>query len=92
MPKSNKPPSYRRHKASKQAIVTIGGRDIYLGSYGSAESRELYSKLLAGIVQPDDLVRRPPPLSPRWIASPWWNYWRRFGSTPKLIMSTEMEN
>jgi hypothetical protein len=59
MPKSSKPPTYRRHKAIGQAVVTFNRRDVYLGTYGSAESKELYSKLLVGIFKPDDLVRRP---------------------------------
>ena len=29
-------PSYRLHKPSGQAVVTINGRDIYLGKYNSA--------------------------------------------------------
>jgi hypothetical protein len=27
-------PSYRRHKPSGQAVVTLSGRDIYLGKWG----------------------------------------------------------
>lgn len=37
-------PKYRRHKASGQAIVSIDGRDRYLGPYGSVESREAYRR------------------------------------------------
>jgi hypothetical protein len=33
-------PSYRRHKQSGQAIVTLSKRDILLGEYGSRESRD----------------------------------------------------
>ena len=40
-------PSYRRHKASGQAIVTLGGKMIYLGRYGSAESRAEYTRVIA---------------------------------------------
>jgi hypothetical protein len=29
-------PTYRRHKPSGRALVTIDGRDIYLGAYDSA--------------------------------------------------------
>ena len=47
MPRTKLPPKYRLHKASGQAVVTLNGRDIYLGPYGSAQSRELYAKLLA---------------------------------------------
>jgi integrase len=37
-------PSYRLHKQSGQAIVTLNGRDILLGTHGSAESRERYNR------------------------------------------------
>jgi integrase len=40
-------PSYRRHKASGQAVVTLGGRDIYLGKFNSAASRREYNRLIA---------------------------------------------
>ncbi len=40
-------PSYRHHKASGQAIVSIYGRDYYLGLNGSAASREKYDQLIA---------------------------------------------
>lgn len=40
-------PSYRHHKPSGQAVVTLGGKDHYLGNYGSRESREAYDRLLA---------------------------------------------
>ncbi len=40
-------PSYRRHKPTGKAVVTIGGRDIYLGRYNSAESRQEYNRLIA---------------------------------------------
>ena len=33
------PPSYRLHKARNCAVVTLGGRNYYLGPYGSPESR-----------------------------------------------------
>jgi integrase len=41
-------PSYRLHKASGQAIVTIRGKDHYLGKYESTESRSKYDDLMAG--------------------------------------------
>lgn len=44
---ANRPPKYRRHKASGQAIATIEGRDHYLGPYGSPESHEKYQCLVA---------------------------------------------
>ena len=44
---SNKIPSYRHHKPSGLAVVTAGGKDHYLGKYGSTESREAYGRLIA---------------------------------------------
>lgn len=40
-------PSYRLHKASGQGVVTLDGKDFYLGEYGSPESEERYRRLLA---------------------------------------------
>ncbi len=40
-------PSYRLHKPTNQAVVTIGGRDSYLGAYNSAKSRAEYDRLIA---------------------------------------------
>jgi len=34
-----KTPSYRLHSSDGRAVVTIDGRDIYLGKYNSPESR-----------------------------------------------------
>jgi hypothetical protein len=39
-------PSYRLHKATGKAVVTLNGRDIYLGSFGTAQSRE-YNRIIA---------------------------------------------
>jgi integrase len=43
----HKLPSYCRHKASGQAVVTIDGRDVYLGPHGSAESKQKYEQQIA---------------------------------------------
>ena len=40
-------PSYRLHKASGQAMVCLGGRDYYLGEYGSARSKAEFHRLKA---------------------------------------------
>ena len=37
-------PRYRLHRASGQAIVTIDGRDVYLGKHGTTASREAYQE------------------------------------------------
>jgi len=45
MPAKRKP-AYTLHKPTGQARVRIDGKDHYLGSYGSSESRERYDELI----------------------------------------------
>jgi integrase len=49
--KRSKPPSYRLHKPSGKAVVTLpdgqGGRkDVYLGPYASPQSRQEYARIV----------------------------------------------
>jgi hypothetical protein len=47
MPRLNgRIPKYRRHRASGQAIVTLNGRDHYLGPHGSETSKAEYDRLV----------------------------------------------
>src|SRR5262245_59164619 len=39
-----KNPSYRKHKATGQAVVTLNGRDFYLGPWQSAASKAEYKR------------------------------------------------
>jgi integrase len=39
-------PKYRRHKPTGQAVVTLAGRDIYLGKWGTKASRTEYDRLI----------------------------------------------
>jgi integrase len=43
----SQPPSYRQHKPSGQAVVTLSGKDHYLGRYDSPESHQRYDELVA---------------------------------------------
>jgi integrase len=40
-------PSYRLHKGTGQAVVTVEGKDHYLGRHGSVESRDRYRRLIS---------------------------------------------
>ena len=40
-------PKYALHKATGQARVRINGKSIYLGPYGSEESRRRYDEIVA---------------------------------------------
>ena len=39
-------PKYRKHKASQQAIVTLDGKDFYLGPHGTKASKLEYDRLI----------------------------------------------
>ena len=39
-------PKYRIHKATKQALVRLEGRDHYLGPHGSKASKVEYNRLI----------------------------------------------
>ncbi len=39
-------PSYRRHRASGQAVVTLNGVDFYLGKWNTPQSRAEYDRVL----------------------------------------------
>jgi hypothetical protein len=49
MPKlaPNSLPSYRLHKQSGQAVVTLSGKDVLLGRFDSPESHEGYDRITA---------------------------------------------
>jgi integrase len=49
MPKTASPttPKYRLHKGTGQAVVTLDGKDIYLGRHGTAASKAEYDRLIA---------------------------------------------
>jgi hypothetical protein len=54
-------PSYRLHKPSGQAVVTLNAKDHYLGLFGTEESRALYDQIVgrwlaSGRQLPQDLV------------------------------------
>ena len=40
-------PSYRHHKPSGLAILTLAGRDVYLGRYDTPERRAEYDRIIA---------------------------------------------
>jgi integrase len=40
-------PTYRRHRASGQAVVTLNGVDCYLGRWNSPESKAEYNRLVS---------------------------------------------
>lgn len=74
-------PRYCRHRASGQAVVTLNGRDIYLGRYGSRVSRLEYDHLIAewlahGRRLPGQEVQEP--LSVSELVLAYWKHAQRY--------------
>jgi integrase len=64
MPKlSSKLPSYRLHRASGNAVVTLDGKDHYLGPHNSLASRTKYDRLMADWLVRGRYVRAAPTTS-----------------------------
>ena len=59
-------PKYRRHKSSGQAVVTLGGRDCYLGKYNTAASKQAYQRLTAEWLLTEVISPHSKPTSPWW--------------------------
>jgi integrase len=53
MPRAKALPRYRLHRPSGQAVVTLSGRDFYLGKHETPESHQTYKRLLAQWVADD---------------------------------------
>jgi hypothetical protein len=45
--RSPRTPSYRLHKPSGNSVVTLDGRDVYLGRHGTPESRAEYDRAIS---------------------------------------------
>jgi hypothetical protein len=43
----SKNPSYRLHKPSGQAVVTLNGADVYLGKYNTETSKAFYNRRIS---------------------------------------------
>jgi hypothetical protein len=47
VPRLSRIPTYRLHKPTGQAVVTLDGRDHYLGQHGAPASRAVHDRLVA---------------------------------------------
>jgi hypothetical protein len=56
--RSRRVPKYRKHKPTGQAVVTLGGKDHYLGRHGTAASKERYVRLIAEWLDRGQQVKR----------------------------------
>jgi integrase len=68
------PPSLCRHKGTGQAYVRLNGSNIYLGKYGTEESRAAYARLIAQLAAGQQPVpaRAAPPATVADVICAWW--------------------
>lgn len=69
-------PSYRLHKPTGQAVVTVCGRDIYLGKHGSADSKRAYKRVILEFLANDGDL--PPQKTADISVSELANYYKKF--------------
>jgi hypothetical protein len=78
MPRLQRTPSYRLHKPTGQAVVTLNGRDFYLGPHGTMTSRREYDRVVAGWLQrgrqPTELARDGMSLSVVELIDRYWQH------------------
>lgn len=96
MSASNTPrvPSYRLHKARACAVVTIQGRNYYLGTYGSEESRAKYGRLIARHLngEPLDETQEPDDYPVGRLCGDFLDWARREYRTPDGEVTGSVEN
>ena len=84
-------PSYRKHKGSGQAVVTLDGREVYLGKHGTPASKAEYDRLIAiwlanGRRLPNDDVE----LTVNELALEFWKHAERYFRFPDGSLSKEI--
>lgn len=74
-------PKYRKHRASKFAVVTLAGKDHYIGPYGSKANKVEYDRLVGELLaagRPAAPVSQPHVITVSEIAVAFWRHAKRF--------------
>jgi integrase len=86
-------PSYRKHKPTGQAVVTLNGKDIYLGKHGTAESRAGYDRLVAcWLANGRRLVDADESLSTKELILAFWKHAQVYYRNSDGELSSEVNN
>jgi hypothetical protein len=84
-------PSYRLHKQSGHAIVTVNGRDFLLGHYGTAQSKEKYDRLITQwIVGGRHIARHDDAISITEVIAAYWDHAQIYYRRPDGTQTGEM--
>jgi integrase len=90
---SLKTPKYRKHKATGQAVVTLSGRDVYLGRYGTKASRAEYDRLIATwLANGRRLVNLDDGLTVNEVVFDFWTYAEKYYRHPDGRPTGEIHN
>ena len=92
MPQINRVPTYRRHKPSGQAVVTLDGRDFYLGKFNSAASRAEYIRLIAEWTANEGAVPHTESLTVAELLKAFMRHAERYYRKPNGKPSSELAN
>jgi integrase len=79
-------PAYRRHKPSGQAVVTLNGRDHYLGAWNTRASRDVYDRLIAEWLANGRQISQGDTITVAGVIKQYWpwaeKYYRKVNGTP----------
>ncbi|MBS0196993.1 MAG: hypothetical protein JSR77_09560 [Planctomycetes bacterium] len=77
-------PKYRHHKASGQAVVTLAGKDVYLGVYGSKASKSAYQRHIGEFMTRGGVAATGKPNESLTVADLILRYWKYAGTAYNL--------
>src|SRR5690349_14971138 len=86
-------PSYRHNRTTGRAVVTLDGRDVWLGKYNSPESHQKYKRLIAEWLSNDrQLPCAAPDLTVTELIAQFWNHVEVFYRRPDGTPTSEVAN
>lgn len=74
MPKTLRVPSYRLHKPTGQAVVTLNGKDHYLGKWNTKPSKAEYNRLIGEWLAGDTYLPSGNDLTMAEVCVAYWRY------------------
>ena len=90
MPRTTEPPACRLYRRTGQAVVTLNGRDHYLGKYGTKVSRNTYDRLVGEwLTGGRSLPAKDAPLTITELIAKFWRHAERYYRKADVTPTTE---
>lgn len=87
---SQRPPKYRKHRPSGQAVVSLSGRDFYLGPHNSKASKAEYDRLVGEWLANGRQLHQPgTDLSVAEVAARFWTHALSYYRKPSGLPTSE---